>query len=98
MKTERPAPGLWLSRVAIALAGLEVVVLLGFIALFATMLSSSEALSRNIAQAVIALAAILLIVLALPALVLGIRRRAPRTALTLALLVLPVVALLVFFA
>lgn len=98
METQLPAPGSRLSRVVIALAGVEVAILLGFIALFATSLSSGEALSRNLAQAAIVLAAVPLIVLALPALVLGLRQRAPKIALTLALLVLPVAAALFFFA
>jgi hypothetical protein len=98
MATDSPAPHAQLRRVVIALAGAEFAALLLMMALFASSLSSSEALSRNIAQAAMVLAAIPLVALVLPALVLGLKGRALRTALVLVLIALPVAAACFFFA
>jgi hypothetical protein len=98
MATSPTASGSRLSRVVIALAGVEVAILLGFIALFATSLPSGEALSRNIAQAAMVIAGVPLVAFALPALVLGLRQRAPKTALALALPVIPVAVVFLLFA
>lgn len=78
MATSPTASGSRLSRVVIALTGVEVAILLGFIALFATSLPSGEALSRNIAQAAMVIAGVPLVAFALPALVLGLRQRSGR--------------------
>jgi len=98
MATDPPASGSRLRRAVIALAGAEIVVLSGFLALFAPALSSNEALSSSIAQAAMVLTAVPLVALALPALILGLKARALKTALTLALLVLPVGVVLFLFA
>jgi hypothetical protein len=99
MATSPTASGSRLSRVVIALTGVEVAILLGFIALFATSLPSGEALSRNIAQAAMVIAGVPLVAFAADA---GARpqaaQRAPKTALALALLVIPVAVVFLLFA
>lgn len=98
MATSPPRSGVRLRRVVVALAGAEVALLLGLLALLAPSLFAGEAIVRDTAQAAIVLAAVPLIALALPALVLALRAWALKIALTLALLVFPVGAALVLFA
>lgn len=87
-----------LRRIVLVVAGAEAVFLLIYMALFAGNLGSGEALSRNIAQAVLMLTAIPAVLLVLPALVLGIMNRALKLALSFALLALPLGVLLFLFA
>jgi len=81
----------------IVLAGAEILLLVGVVALFAPGLSSNEALSRTIAQGAMVLAAAPLAALAVPALILGLKARALKTALALALLAIPVFIAVFFF-
>jgi hypothetical protein len=90
MATDPPSSRRRLRGFVIAVAGAEVAALLGVLALCASALSSSEALSRNIAQAAMIVAAFPLVALVLPALFLGLKGRALKTALAMALIALPV--------
>jgi hypothetical protein len=65
------AGGRWLRRVVLLLAAAESALLIAYIGVMATMLWSSDALGRSIAQGVMTLAAIPLLLLALPALTMG---------------------------
>jgi len=71
--------------------------LLCFLALFVPALSAGEDLARNIAQAAMVLAAAPLM-LAVPALILGLQARALKTAFALALIALPVSVVLFLLA
>lgn len=93
------AGGLWLRWVVLVLAGAESLLLIAYIGFLGTALwSSSDALGRSIAQGVMTLAAIPLLLLALPALTLGVIGRWLPLALVLIGLALPVAMLLFHYA
>ena len=98
MATDPSAKGSWLRRCIIALAAAEILLLLGLLAVFAPALTSTETLSSDIARASMVLAAVPLVTMALPALILGLKALALKTALTLALLAIPVGVVLFLFA
>lgn len=87
-----------LRRAVLFIAGAETLLGLLYMALFASNLGSGEALTRGIAQAVLALTAIPFLLLVLPALALGLLNRSLKLALSLALLALPVGVVLFLFA
>jgi len=81
----------------IVLAVAEILAVFGIIAAFSRGLSSSEAMSRNMAQGIIVLTALPLAAFSVPALILGLKGRALKTALVLVLLPIAVFAVLFFF-
>ena len=85
---------LWLRRAVLVLALTESLLLLLYIGFIATMLWSSDPLSRAIAQAVMTLAAIPLVLFVLPALIMGIVNRWLWVALLLLVVVVPAEILL----
>jgi hypothetical protein len=92
------AGGLWLRWVVLVLAGAESLLLMAYIGFLGTALWSSDALGRSIAQGVMTLAAIPLLLLALPALIMGVIDRWLPLALLLIELALPVAMLLFHYA